>query len=500
MSDSVPNTIFISAYRNFSVRYLLYSDIFKELRASGLRIVLFLKDGDLDFYRERLQAPGVVVEPVLYTRAMAVLKGSALNGLFVLIRKCMSGGAPGYENTTDQVQLFMYERQLSAKWYSRLQFRLIRRVARAGTRWRAVRRLVLALESRLFPGRFYDAYFLKYRPSVLVVSSVGYMIDPFLMRAARRHGCRVVSVIHSWDNPTTKDYRGAEPDHVVTWNPTMKREVNVFHDVPAERIHVEGVAHWDPYFDGTLVFPERGSFLRSLGLDPACRTLFYGTSSPILFANTFDVIDRLMAEIGAGALGPVQVVLRLHPQYLLRRAGREGQIVDQYKDRMDDLRARYGPRLAFDLPMMRVLSDDIDMPPEDMHHLAALLRHCDVLLTEYSTLMIEGAIFDRPIVNVALYNFRDTDKPASYLETFTHIKRMLSTGASRNAYTFEELLRYTREYLDDPSRDAEGRRRLVDQEVAVNRGCAGRRIAELLQALAAGGRVPVAATAADQRR
>jgi CDP-glycerol glycerophosphotransferase (TagB/SpsB family) len=113
-----------------------------------------------------------------------------------------------------------------------------------------------------------------------------------------------------------------------------------------------------------------------------------------------------------------------------------------------------------------------------------MLRHCDVLLTEYSTLMIEGAIFDRPIVNVALYNFRDTDRPAAYLENYTHIKRMLATGASRNAYTFEELLRYVREYLEDPTREAQGRRALVDQEVAVNRGCAGRRVAELLEALA----------------
>jgi hypothetical protein len=476
-------TVFISAYRNFSVRYLLYSDIFKQLRASGLRIVVLLKDGDVEFYRERLAAPEVVVEPVLYDRAMAVLKGNALNRLFVLIRKCMSGGEPGFENSTDQVRLFMYEREMSVNAFQHLQFRLVRLVARAGTRSRAVRRLVLALEERLFPGRFYDACFEKYRPSVLVVSSVGYMIDPFLMRAARRHGCTVVSVIHSWDNPTTKDYRGAEPDHVITWNPMMKREVNVFHDVPEERIHVAGVAHWDHYFDGTVGVPERGAFLRSLGLDPGRRTLFYGTSSPILFRNTFDVIERLMAEVAAGGLGDVQLLVRLHPMYLLRRRGQEGQIVEQYRQRMDDLRARYAARLVFNLPMMRVLHDDIDMPPEDMHHLAAMLRHCDVLLTEYSTLMIEGAIFDRPIVNVALYNFRDTDRPAAYLENYTHIKRMLATGASRNAYTFEELLRYIREYLEQPGRDAEGRRALVDQEVAVNRGCAGRRVAELLEGL-----------------
>ena len=63
-------TIFISAYRNFSIRHILYSDIFKELKNSGSRIVVFLRDNDLDYYREKLGDENVVFEPVLYDRAM----------------------------------------------------------------------------------------------------------------------------------------------------------------------------------------------------------------------------------------------------------------------------------------------------------------------------------------------------------------------------------------------------------------------------------------------
>ena len=98
-------------------------------------------------------------------------------------------------------------------------------------------------------------------------------------------------------------------------------------------------------------------------------------------------------------------------------------------------------------PMVELLNDDYEMPLKDMYHLADILHHADILLTEYSTLMIEGAIFDLPIINVAMYNYRDTDKPASYFENYSHIKRVIKTGACKNAYTIDQLIEYIKVYL-----------------------------------------------------
>ena len=477
-------TIFISAYRNFSVRYLLYSDVFKTLRETGARIVIFLKDNDLDYYRERLGGENIIFEPVLYESALAKLKKNHIQRLFVLIRKCMSGRQGEFKNTTDNVRFYQYGNKMTRTLIGAIEFWLVKGLAMLGRRFRVARRAIPALEGILFPGKEYDRYFTKYHPQMLIVSSIGYMIDPYFMRAARRHDCKVVSIIHNWDNPTTKDYRGVEPDHVIVWNDIMKREVNVFHDIPREKIHVGGIAHWDIYFNGRLKPRSKKEFLEAHGLSTDRKLIIYATSNFKLFRRTFDVIEELLDTIQNDGLPTLaQLMVRLHPGYLLRSPEKEGLIIDRYQSRIEELKAKYGSLVCFAPPMMQVLNDDIDMPVEDMHRLAEILYHSDVLLTEYSTVMIEATIFDLPVINVGLYNFRDTDKPASYLENYTHIRRILQAGASRNAYTFDELVQYLSNYLRNRSLDADKRRILMDQEITTNRGCAGSSIGKFLLSL-----------------
>lgn len=479
-----PPTIFISAYRNVSIRYILYSDIFKELRRRNVKIVVFLKDNDLEYYRQRLGDDNVIIEPVLFDMAMHQLRSNWLSGWFVITRRFMSGSESGYENTSANVQADFYGKAMSQTFKGFLIVQAIKFLAKLGTRVKGVRKGLVALESRMFPGEFYDRFFEKYSPQMLIISSLGYMIDPYFMRAAKRHGCKVVSIPHSWDNTSSKDYRGGDPDHIITWNEIMKREVNVFHDIPNERIYVGGIAHWDFYFNGQFKPRPKDEFLSSNGLIKGRKVILYGTTSPVTFIRTFDVIEQLLEAMArARFLFSCQLVVRLHPVYLTKDKCGEGQWIGRFQERIKVLRRRYGDLVSFTTPMMRVLNDDIDMPVEDMHHLAETLYHSDVLLTEYSTLIIEGAIFDLPVINVGLYNYRDTDKPASYWENYTHIRRILKTGATRNAYTIEQLIEYINFYLEERSQDKDRRKELVEQEVTTNRGCAGRMIAQYIHML-----------------
>ncbi len=475
-------TIFISAYRNVSIRYIVYSDIFKYLKQQNLRLVIFLKDEDLDYYRQKLAAPNVILEPVLFEKALHALKAKSLSRWLSLIRRCMSGKRTGFENTTDKVNLYLYGKELAGKGFlGRFAFYIIKAIALTGKRVACIRRGIVALESRLLPGKMYDKYFIKYSPSMLIISSLGYMIDPFFMRAAKRYGCLVVSIIHNWDNPTTKGYRGAVPDRIIAWNEKMKREVQVFHDIPEGKIHVGGIAHWDMYFNGRYKPVSKKKILETTGLQEGRKIIFYGTSSYMLFRSTFDVIEKLLDGIMASRIVPsAQLLVRLHPAYMMKEAGREQQVVDRFQARIDRIKASFGDLVSFSFPLFEVLNSDIDMPIEDMHGLADALNHADVLLTEYSTLMIEAAIFDLPAINVGMYRFRDTDKSAAYFENFTHLRRILSYRAARNAYSFDNLVEYINAYLTERSRDQLNRRVLVEQEIPIRSGDSGRRIGEYL--------------------
>ncbi|RJX34044.1 MAG: hypothetical protein C4525_07865 [Desulfarculus sp.] len=476
-------TIFISAWRNPSVRYLLYSDVFQVLKDSGARLVVFLRDEDLEHFAPRLEGGNVLCRPVLMPQALAQLKGTRLGRWLLLANTRLSGGDGRQRNLTAEARTYLHDYNFHGGRRAQAVDNAAIALGRLAGQSPALRRGLIALQDRLFPGRFYDPYFREFQPRLLVTSSVGYSIDPFFMRAARRHHCPVAAVVHSWDNPTAKGYRAARPDAVIAWNLRMAQELAVYQDIDPGIISVEGVAHWDYYFDGSLRLRPRPEFLASLGLDPGRRLLFYGSSAPKNFPHTFDALEWLAQAIREDRFAqPAQLLVRLHPAYFVSKGN--GQVLESYQGRIEALERDYRGLVRFAHPRIESLSGGLDMPKEDMLGLAETLGHADVLLTEYSTLMIEAAILDRPVINVSLFQYRDTDRPARFFETYTHLQPVLESGACRNAYSFGELEALLNGYLRDPSLDRENRARLVDKMIPVNRGRAGQAVGRRLLHLA----------------
>ena len=212
-TEKMQKTILISAYREFSIRYLLYTDIFSVLKDELQTIVILVKDVDVEYYRKKFLDPKIVVEPVEYQTSLMMLKNSAVSRFFILFRKIISGRDREMINSTDESRVTLYRKEFQQKGFiQRSLFAMLVGIAYIARRSRRVRRMVVRLESWIYPGRHYDKYIEKYRPSLVVTSSLGYMIDPYLMRSAKRYGVKTVSVIHSWDNTSTKDYRGADPE------------------------------------------------------------------------------------------------------------------------------------------------------------------------------------------------------------------------------------------------------------------------------------------------
>ena len=60
---------------------------------------------------------------------------------------------------------------------------------------------------------------------------------------------------------------------------------------------MEGVAHWDYYFDGSLTPRPWEEFCAALGLDPGRKLILYGSSAPKNFPRTFDALEWLAAGL-----------------------------------------------------------------------------------------------------------------------------------------------------------------------------------------------------------
>lgn len=495
-------TIFISAYRNVSIRYYLHTKILDKLRIDkNIKIVIFVKDNDAKYYQEMLESDSnnIVVLPIYYSSSMKILR-SRIENIIYTIRMSFYGHNKVINDNSNGISFREVKGQLNV-WKTQIQnLNLVSKksitqfiikyfiyvpISYFANRLMLIRKAIVSLDSILFPGEIYNKYFEDYKPNLLIVSSLGHMIDSYIMRAAKRHHCEVLTLFHNWDNATTKGYKGVDPDHLVVWSEHMKNGVIGFQDISKEKITAIGPAHWDLYFNGKLKRKTKKEFCEKYCLLKNHKIFLFGAGHSVLWPQTLEIIDEMMVHIVKGSfIKPVQLLVRLHPGWFgLSKNSNGVQVIDMYNVKINDIKRKYGNLIHFEHPKINILNDDIELPLDDLNTLAELISHSDILLTQYSTLLIEGPICDVPTINVGIGEFRDSGKPSIFYENSYHIKEVMKLGAFKTAYTYDELIYYVNKYLNDPSLDKANRKNLVDQIIPNNRGIAGEKIGNYIKSI-----------------
>ena len=338
-----------------------------------------------------------------------------------------------------------------------------------------LRRAWYEAENRLLPDPYHAGAIREPRPDVVVVPTVGVLMsDIRMIRRARTEGIPSVTFTQGWDNLSSKTIIGARPDELIVWNARMAEEAVALHGFAPEGIAVTGAPHFDPYVlrEGWV---SRADFLRSLGLDPAKRTVVYATSPKHYFTESLRVSRLLVEAAEAGDLGPdVQVVIRVHPQVV---EGADAEDLSGY--------AALRGRAYLDVPR-GATGLAADYTPDGIRHVGQLLDASTVTVNVASSFTIDAAIFDRPIVNL-----RFDGSPRSYLQSVRrqydsdHYRRVLATGAVRLADTPGQLVAEVRRYLADPSHERAERANLVRELCYRVDGKSGERVAEAIVAVAA---------------
>jgi hypothetical protein len=327
---------------------------------------------------------------------------------------------------------------------------------------------------RVIHDRDAEALFERHNPRLVAVSTPGLIFAEIpLLRTARRRAAPTIAVDLSWDNLTNKLFPIRRVDRLVVWNETMKREARELHGYDPASIDVAGPPQFDRYFAGDTRTP-RDEFCRRVGLDPSRRILTLTTIPAEAYPRHDVVIDRLLEAIDSGAIRPAcDLLVRLHPR--------------------DDLRAyeRYAgvPHLVIEKPFRRTApagdGHSVDVTAENTRHLADTMCHSDVVLNVASTIAIEASIFDTPVVNIAFD--QDDAEARPFLESplryysYTHYQQIVRAGAVRIARSAAEMIDLVNGYLSDPSRDAAGRARVVEEQCGFTDGHSAARVAAAIR-------------------
>ena len=398
--------------------------------------------------------------------------------LSMLLRKALVYAHMYWADT--QSMRYNCRRPIEGSWRATAAERLGRRIgqiasSRAGIRLLEATHLLVA--GRRPEVTHYREFLGKIKPSVIVCTNQRSLDVLPLILAGRSMGIPSVAFIFSWDNLTSKGRIVAPFDHYLVWSAHMREELQRYYpEIPDERVHIVGTPQFAPYADAHLQV-SRTEFFSRFGADPERPLICYSGGDAVTCPEDPEHVRVLMDLVRSGRIqGRPQVIVRPTP---VDDARRYAKVVADF------------PEMIFAVPAwIRTSAEDwtrVIPLPADVEFLANLTRHADLNVNVASTMTLDFALRDRPVVNVA---FDVNDPPPfgrplwEYYYRFEHYRPVVDIGAARFARSPSELADLINAYLTNPQLDRENRRRLVDLEVGIPLAEANGRIVDVVASIA----------------
>lgn len=465
-------TIFLVVEQGFSARYLLRTRVYSLLKEKVGKIVILTPNADEDYFRSEFCDDVVTVEHLNIDACHTYVRTHLIQSLCIQIRSYVLNGKYDMGSINDRYNLFLKQFK-TRSFLKKIKLYLMRFIVFILRYSKVLRLLFLKWECCLFSPDLHAQLFEKYNPDLVIAASLGNLggCDFFVLREAKKRKIATLVTILSWDNTTSKGMGAVIPDRVITWTDIMKEELINYHDYSPDIIRVGGIAHFDVYYNPEELYSKQ-IILKKYKLDGAKKIILFATKSPSSYPwNARLIEDLALAIMNKKIEHPAQILVRVHPLHFVMKRGekRNAAYVTEY----EELAKKY-PIVHLDMPI--ILSDSLtmDMPKEEQVKIASLITHSDLMLSIFSTINIEAAIADVPIVNAAFEG--EVERKCSLRhdieidKNHIHTIRVLKTGAMSVAYSFDDLVKFINSYLSNPSLHAEERNQMVKQEAGPYRG------------------------------
>ncbi len=306
-----------------------------------------------------------------------------------------------------------------------------------------------------------------HRPEVLLTTGPFQFEQPGIVAAAKILGIPVLAFIPSWDNLSTKNRMVFKYDGYLVWSEQAREEIHHFYpqsrDVP---VYVVGAPQFDIFFQERFSL-SRAAFCSQVGLRPDRQIIVYALGSPNFLREHHGAVD-LARRIARGELGDdVQMIVRPHP------------IHDNAE--LAGLFRQYAPRVI----LQHTAEPGVALTARSQGESQIVewvntFRHADVVVNLSSTVTVDAAIFDRPIVNLDYdpepgHPNQALVKDVNHL--WTHFKPVAESGGVWLVNNPEEMVDAIKTYLAHPELHREKRRWIADHVCGHLDGRCGYRMA-----------------------
>jgi CDP-glycerol glycerophosphotransferase (TagB/SpsB family) len=469
--------IFISADHGMAIIYFLQSDVVPALLDAGVEVVVLTDDETKDRIATRFARPGLSFEGLRLKEAGAYAgkRQPRLQWLLAYLRRV--GGS--WRINTEAMDSHIWEVWVENSWKFRIGVWIPAALAILVLRaFASARKFLVRVQNRFIPNLYADL-FTAHQPDLVIASTAGWRLDRYLLREAHRHRVPTMAAIVGWDNPSSYAIRGAPMEYATCWSQLQKDELVNGSDWRPERVHIGGIPSYDGYFRKQWQL-SKDDYFKLHGLDLNRKLISYACSF-VHFAPNYPNVEALAKLVSSNELAePAQLLVRLHPSHFQDKP----KIFAEERERIFALEKKY-PDVHMVTPV--ALGGSLGYyGGEDMDEKSSMMAHSDVLVTVYSTMVVETAVHDTPIVAAVIDVPGGWNQPKKFSLSLKKIgnwpthKRFRDAMAGRLASNEKELCEAINLYLKNPSLDAAERRKFIEDEITFTDGTSGKRTAEFI--------------------
>jgi len=430
-------TIFIVVSQTIIIRNILRSGVFDALRKKGHKLVIFFNCERLpDYILKEFDGPDTTLVAIYDTKV------GRLHRKFIEFTHLLL-----WTKTTRRY--FRYSRNFIEKpriivWFHLAAMRIVSALP-------FLKPLSRRIEEIFFKERDQNigTYFDKHHPDLVFSTSITSKMDNVFMKAAKRRSIPTVSMPKSWDTATKMYYRFV-PDYFIVQNNLLKEQLVNLQDFPHEKIFVVGYPQFDWYAKEEIIRTREEHF-KKMGLDPKLPLILFGSQGS-WYDKDYQVVEKIYEWIRKDELArPAQLLVRPHFSNVK---------TNPFQKYRNLPRAAYDDsyRISYDF------RDNWDPSVVETVDFANTIAHADVVIIILSTLALDAACRDKPVINVFFgAKYRKGKDITPLMQHTSHYEWVIDTNATFHATSPEELKHYINTCLENPSVKAEERKVLRER-------------------------------------
>ena len=447
-------TVFITSFHTFVSRAILCTGILDKIaKNKQVKFVIFVPQYKKSYYQSNFGSKNVIIEGI----NINLITKSKLNRFFLKLSVVA--------NSSDNLKIRLKEGLLEDKNY--FNYYIISLLRNILSRIKFFPNLIRFFDFHLCKKNNFDKYFKRYEPSLVFSTDLFMNEDVSIMRNAKKRKIKVIGMVRSWDNPTTRGICRIIPDGIVVHNENIKNEMVHLHGISPKDIFISGVPHFDNFFK--FEPDSRINFFKKISADPSKRLIMFSPAGH-KFSDSDWQIAHILKKAQDKNLIPkdVQFLIRFHPT----------NYVDKGKFPKDSNFILEIPGSDFNDGGYK----NRELNCSDNDHLGNSIYFSDLVLNVLSSIGIEAAIFNKPQIMIGFdgFNKKDYLKSVSRFHDDDHMVKFIETKGVVVAKTIDNFLSQINNCLDNPDKNKDGRLRIVKEQCYYDDGGSSDRLANYI--------------------